>query len=138
MLDRGADICVKQDVNTESALHAVCKMRDVPIELLELLLDRGLDPNVKYKLYHDSSRLYTPLDLICEESKPKINIVQLLLAKGSGFDLAVLRTKRSFPTMRSTLERWQTCMAIIVLQELAIYYQMDASSFIDLWLYLHG
>ena len=34
------------------------------------------------------------------------------------------------------LRKWPCTMAIIALQELALYYYLDASSIIDLWQYL--
>ena len=146
------DLSAEKVCNTTRlpALYAVCLRRiykftdDISIDLMELLLDRGFNPNAKWRKtqynyrYESPHCLYTSLDLLIDdESCPKIEIVQLLLAKGSDFNLGAL-SRISNPTLRSTLERWQTCMAIILLQELAIYYQMDASSIIDVWLYLHG
>ena len=34
------------------------------------------------------------------------------------------------------LRKWPTTMAIIVLDELYLYYQLDAQSIIDLWQYI--
>ena len=35
-----------------------------------------------------------------------------------------------------TLRKWPATMAIIVLDELYLYYQLDAQSIIDLWEYI--
>jgi hypothetical protein len=139
MLERFIDRGYKLDRLT--AMHAACRNCDVSVEVLELLLAQGAPISAKIRLrlsYESPQRLYTPLDLLIDDTLGhKIEIVQFLLAKGSDFDLGLL-SRISNPTLRSTLERWQTCMAIVVLQELAVYYQIDASSIIDLWLYLHG
>ena len=96
-----------KDMNKASALHTACERRDVSIEMLELLLDRGLDPNAKYRRYFPSPLCTgTPLDLIFEKSQPNIAIVQLLLTKGSDFDLGMLSRIRH-PILRQIFLR--TC-----------------------------
>ena len=109
MLERFIDRGYKLARFRLTAMHAACRNCDVSVEVLELLLAQGAPISAKIGLY-------TPLDLLIDDTLGhKIEIVQFLLAKGSDFDLGAL-SRISNPTLRSTLERWQTCMTIIVLQ----------------------
>ena len=101
--------------------------------IINLLLLQGADINAKDK-YRDSV-----LTCAVYYGSP-IDVINFLLSKGSDIDLDTnsVDFKRYCAKLVSskvlqTLERWPLSMAIIVLQELAIYYQIDASSVIDLW-----
>lgn len=72
-----------------------------------------------------------------------INIVKLLLSKGanvcdkSNAD-AVASELAENSKVKSLLRKWPLSMAVIAFQELGIFNQLDASSIVDLRLFLSG
>ena len=73
-----------------------------------------------------------------------LDIVRLLLTEGADITIAnkygmsALHYASMFGHLDivNCLRKWPCTMAIIILQELALYYQLDASTIIDLWQYL--
>ena len=56
----------------------------------------------------------------------------------NGMSALHLASSRGHLDIANCLLKWPCTMAIIALQELALYYQLDASTIIDLWQYLGG
>ena len=73
-----------------------------------------------------------------------LDVVRLLLTEGADITIADNdgRTALHWPSNKvhidiaNRLRKWPCTMAIIALQELALYYYLDASTIIDLWQYL--
>ena len=73
-----------------------------------------------------------------------LDIVRLLLTEGADITIADndgwtalhYASDRGHLDIANCLRKWPCTMAIIALQELALYYQLDASTIIDLWQYL--
>ncbi len=72
-----------------------------------------------------------------------INIVKLLLSKGanvydkSNSDTLALELAEN-SKVKSLLRKWPISMAVIAFQELGIFSQLEASSIVDLRLFLSG
>ena len=99
---------------------------DLVIEVINLLLLRGADINAK------DSNGNSVFFVAVKHSKP-LDVIKFLLAKGADFDLCESSWHYSLVQM---LERWPLTMAVVVLQELAIYHQIDTTSIIDLFQFL--
>ena len=73
-----------------------------------------------------------------------LDVVRLLLTEGEDMTITAYdgRTALRRASLGSHLDvanclrKWPCTMAIIALQELALYYYLDASTIIDLWQYL--
>ena len=74
LLTAGANLDIKEKNNEDTPLHIAC--RDKSIKPIELLLEKGADPNIKNK---DGD---TPLHIACRNNFQSIHI-ELLLGKGA-------------------------------------------------------
>ena len=104
------------------------------LDIVRLLLTEGADMTI------GSNSGMTALHYAC--SNRRLDIIRLLLTEGADMTIADKygRTPLLWATfdrsIANCLRKWPCAMAIIALQELALYYQLDASTIIDLWQYL--
>jgi hypothetical protein len=123
LLSKGADIPNDKDDNGDSPIMWVSEKGHVNI--VELLLSKGASPNDK------DNNGDSPIMLA--SSVGHASIVELLLSKGA--DIPNLESYYSL-IIKDILDKWPISMAIIVLQELSLYYHLDASTIIDLYQYI--
>lgn len=73
------------------------------------------------------------------EAKVRAQAVNLLLVNGADFDHYLKTLDRVLePNLCMTIERWSTCMAIIVLQELGTFHHLEQSTIIQLRQFLYA
>ena len=104
------------------------------VEVIKLLLSYGADINDKRSDNGISSLYYA-------SEKGHAEVVELLLSQGatvhdisnSGFTAISVS---AYYKITNTLRKWPITMAILIMQELCIYYQTDAYTLIDLYQYL--
>ncbi len=89
------------------------------VNIVELLLSKGANPNDKNNYGH------SPIKYASDEGHA--SVVELLLSKGADIPNDFIN---------DIFSKWPISMAIIVLQELSLYYHLDASTIIDLYQYI--
>ena len=112
-----------KNINGDSPI--ICASSGGHVNVVELLLSKGANPNDKNN-YGDSP-------IICASSEGHVNVVELLLSKVA--DIPNIESYYSL-IIKDILDKWPISMAIIVLQELSLYYHLDASTIIDLYQYI--
>ena len=63
-----------------------------------------------------------------------MNVVELLLSRGA--DIPYIDPDEWWPPIKRFFSKWPISMAIIALQELSLYYYLDASTIIDIYQYI--
>lgn len=75
LLTAGANLDIKEKNNEDTPLHIAC--RDKSIKPIELLLEKGADPNIKNKAED------TPLDVVCKSLNNPSSVIRLLIIYGA-------------------------------------------------------
>ena len=130
----GANVNADRDKYANTALHLASSRGH--LDIVRLLLTEGADITIA-----DNDGMTA---LHWASSRGHLDIVRLLLTEGADITIAdnngrtalILASRNGHIDIANCLRKWPCTMAIIILQELALYYQLDASTIIDLWQYL--
>ena len=122
LLSKGAN---PNDKDNNGFSPIILASREGHASVVELLLSKGGNPNDKHN-YGDSP-------IMCASRRGYAKVVKLLLSKGT--DIPNIESYYSL-IIKDILDKWPISMAIIVLQELSLYYHLDASTIIDLYQYI--
>ena len=127
LLSKGSSIMDKDNLGYSSIMWASYKGH---VKVAELLLSKDADVNDVSNTGTSSIRLASMTG--------HVNIVELLLSKGANFndvldDLDIITRSDK---IKHILRKWPITMAILILKELGLYYQTDASTLIDLYQYI--
>ena len=130
----GANVNGDRDKYGNTALHLASYWGR--IDIVRLLLTEGADITIA------ANDGMTALHLASRNGH--LDIVRLLLTEGADITIAdsdgmtALHRASMYGNIdvANCLRKWPCTMATIALQELALYYQLDASTIIDLWQYL--
>ena len=130
LLSKGANINDKDNSGRSSIIHASIHGH---VNVVELLLTKGASINDKNNFGWSS--------IITASNYGHVNVVELLLTKGANINDITNQGSTAISvsdsdTIKYILRKWPISMAILILKELAIYYQTDASTLIDLYQYM--
>ena len=122
LLSKGA---YPNDKDNDGNSPIICASDKGHASVVELLLSKGAYPNDKD---NDGNS-----PIICASREGHASVVELLLSKGAD----IPNTEPDYSSnIIDILNKWSISMAIIVLQELSLYYHLDASTIIDLYQYI--
>ena len=131
LLSKGANTNDKANNGYSSIIAA---SRQGHVHVVDLLLSKGANINDKANNGGWSS-------IIFASHQGHVNVVKLLLSKGANLhditnhgDNAISLSDSD--TIKYILRKWPITMAILILKELDLYYQYDASTLIDLYQYM--
>ena len=93
-----------------------------------MLLSKGANPNDKNN--------YGSSPIIWASEGGHVSVVKLLLSKGADIPNTHFIIPYYRPIINGIFSKWPISMAIIALQELSLYYYLDASTIIDIYQYI--
>jgi ankyrin repeat protein len=138
LIEKGVSVDCKDSTGSYPLFVAAWSGR---LEAVELFLSYGCNPNLKTRKGTNSvivATCYNHQDIVCLLISKGGNLRDEANCGGSCFSFA--RHRSLSPNRKGSilyhLRKWPTTMAIIVLTEISLIYQIDCSSLIDLHQYI--